>query len=139
MELWEAALEYLGVPFGHRGRSRNRLDCVGLVILAARDAGLENIRDLRIYGREPVGAILRSGLIDHLGTPKPDKVLAPNDIVLMRLHRGSEPSHVGIIAPHRFGLGLIHAHSAAKKVVFHRIDEVWTNRISEVFAWRGKL
>lgn len=35
------ARKYLGVPWRHQGRSRGGLDCVGLVVLAARDCGLD--------------------------------------------------------------------------------------------------
>jgi hypothetical protein len=38
--LLAAARSYLGTPWHHMGRNRQRLDCVGLLLCAARDAGL---------------------------------------------------------------------------------------------------
>jgi hypothetical protein len=40
-QLIAAARSYVGTPWRHMGRSRQRLDCVGLLIVAFRDAGLE--------------------------------------------------------------------------------------------------
>ena len=39
--LWEAARSYLGVPWQDGGRTRAGLDCLGLVLLASRDVGIE--------------------------------------------------------------------------------------------------
>lgn len=43
------------------------------------------------------------------------------------------PNHVGIIGEHRGGLTLIHAHAPDKQVVEMRLDDVWRNRIVEVY------
>jgi hypothetical protein len=40
-DLLAAARAYLGTPWHHMGRNRRRLDCVGLLLCAARDAGLD--------------------------------------------------------------------------------------------------
>lgn len=48
----EAARSYVDVPWRHQGRSRTGLDCIGLVIASAKDAGLE-ISDPAPYDREP--------------------------------------------------------------------------------------
>lgn len=136
MEPWQVALEFRGVPFGHRGRTRNRLDCVGLIVLTANATGLE-VRDKRVYGREPWNDGMQAAIRDNLGPPV-DREPKVNDIVLMRLHRGAPPSHVGIIAPHPDGLGIIHAYAAAKEVVYHRLNRVWRSRIVEVYPWPDK-
>jgi len=47
-----AARKYIGVPWVHQGRSKVGLDCVGLVVLAARDCGLD-VPILADYGRFP--------------------------------------------------------------------------------------
>lgn len=48
----EAARKYIGVSWVHQGRSRNGLDCVGLVVLSARACGLD-VPLLANYGRLP--------------------------------------------------------------------------------------
>jgi cell wall-associated NlpC family hydrolase len=43
--------KYVGIPFEHRGRTANGIDCWGLIILAYRDIGI-NILDLENYEYE---------------------------------------------------------------------------------------
>lgn len=48
----EAARKYIGVPWIHQGRSKIGIDCVGLIVLSARDCGLD-VPMLADYGRSP--------------------------------------------------------------------------------------
>lgn len=58
----EAARSYVGVPFKHQGRSRAGLDCVGLIVVAARECGL-NVPMLATYGRTPYYPDLKKELM----------------------------------------------------------------------------
>ena len=117
----EAAMEYLGVPFRHRGRTRNGLDCIGLIILAARAMSVP-VFDQKVYGREPWRDGLRAHLQAHLGDPV-DRPIQVDDVLLMRLRPEQEPSHVAIVAPHPYGLGMVHTYGEIGRVVYHRIDD----------------
>lgn len=98
-----------GAKWGHRGRKPWRVDCVGLLILAARSAGRE-VPDEKIYGREPWEDQLRRCLRERFGDPVSD-AWRPGDVPLIRWRKG-EPSHIGIIGDHPDGgLSLIHAHN----------------------------
>jgi hypothetical protein len=131
----EIALEYLDTPFRHRGRTKNGLDCVGLLVMVAHDLGME-VEDLRVYGREPVDRMLREYLRRNLGDPV-DRPIQPDDVITLSLG-GREESHVAIVAPHPHGLGMIHTYGEVGRVVFHRIDSTRRNQIVEVFQWPAK-
>lgn len=104
----EGARQLKGARWRHRGRKPWAVDCVGLVVLAGKHAGL-NTGDESRYGREPWEDRLRDGLRDRFGGPVTD--WRAGDIALIRWRHG-EPSHLGIIADHpNGGLSLIHAHN----------------------------
>lgn len=105
-----AARGLKGARWRHRGRKAWAVDCIGLVVLSARRAGLP-MDDADGYGREPWEDRLRKECAGRFGAPlKPDKA-APGDVALIRWNRG-EPSHVGIVGDHPDGgLTLIHAHN----------------------------
>jgi cell wall-associated NlpC family hydrolase len=104
-----AARKYKGARWRHRGRRPWALDCVGLLVCAARDAG-GPIDDALDYGREPWDDRLRRELRQRFGAPirTPRQ---PGDVLLIRWAHG-EPSHIAIVGDHPDGgLTLIHAHN----------------------------
>lgn len=140
LEPWELAKLLLGVRFQHMGRSVRGVDCVGVAVLVARAYGLE-VEDNAYYGREPArnnnAFLLEDYLARNLGPPV-DRPYAVNDLVLMKLRPRFDPAHVGIVAPHPYGLGLVHSYGEVGRVVFHRIDQVWADRITGVYEWPAK-
>jgi len=135
MTLSEAALKYVGAPFLHRGRTVRGMDCIGLVLLAATDCGYIP-SGIPTYGREPHKGLLTSGLMERLGTPL-TRELRPNDIVVQRLHEGGEPSHVGIITDHPYGLGMVHCYGDIGRVVHQRLGDNRRRLITEAFWCRN--
>lgn len=129
-----AARAYLGTPFRHRGRRRTGVDCVGLLLLAFRDCGVE-LPDFRLYGREPH----ESGLIAHVTRALGEAVaVAPvrqvqvGDVVVMRF--AVNPHHVALVGDYVFGgPSLIHAYGEAGKVVEHRLSDDQLARVTHVF------
>jgi len=130
------AHKYIGVPFRHRGRTMRGVDCVGLIILAARDCGYDKYQEFA-YGREPRNSILQSVLFKHFGGPV-DRSPQINDVVLLRLRDAGEPSHVGIITHHPNGMGIIHAYGEAGRVVYHLFTEKVAEKIAGVYQWPEK-
>jgi hypothetical protein len=104
-----AARRLKGARWRHRGRKPWAVDCVGLVVLAAKESGL-GIRDTTsLYGREPWDDRLRQELRARFGDPVSET--EAGDITLIRWHHG-EPSHIAIVGDHPDGgLTLIHAHN----------------------------
>jgi cell wall-associated NlpC family hydrolase len=104
-----AARRLIGTRWRHRGRKPWAIDCVGLIVVAARQAGSE-VADETLYGREPWDAQLQAGLRIRFGAPAED-AWRPGDVAVIRWAK-AEPSHVGILADHPGGgLSLIHAHN----------------------------
>jgi cell wall-associated NlpC family hydrolase len=134
---WEIAKRYVGAPFLHMGRTPRGMDCVGLLALVARNMGLDPI-DRPYYGREPArndnAESLRDYLIKNFGEPV-TRPYQPNDVLLMRLRPRFAPSHVAMVAPHRYGLALIHTYGEVGRVVYQRIDEARHHQIAEVYEW----
>lgn len=124
-----AARAYLGVRWHHQGRNRAGIDCIGLVIAVARDLGISTY-DITDYGRIPDGRRLRNEMASQL-VPARAMPPEPGDVLLMRFERN--PIHAGIVTER----GMIHAYANMRRVVEHRIDEVWSRRIVEVFAYKG--
>jgi len=130
------AHKYIGVRFRHRGRTERGLDCVGLVIRCAMDCGYMRYEEFA-YGHEPRDSVLQGVLEEHFGEPV---TRAPriNDVILMRLRRGGEPSHVGIITTHPNGLGIIHTHSILSRVTYQRFTPKIQRVIAGVYQWPEK-
>ena len=125
------AHKYIGTPFLHRGRTTRGMDCVGLVIRAARDCGYEKYKEFA-YGREPRNSVLESVLNEHFGKPV-DGEPKINDVVLMNLN--DNPAHVGIITHHPCGMGIIHAYTEVRRVVYHGLTDKIKSQIVGVYRW----
>lgn len=137
---WQVAMSYVGCPFQHMGRSRKGLDCVGLLVLVARDMGW-TVKDSPHYGREPARNNNSFQLADYLRANLGEPVQRepqPNDVLLLKLRPRFAPAHVAMVAPHRYGIGMIHTYGEIGKVVYHRIDQTRRAQIAGVYAWPAK-
>lgn len=134
-KLVEAARSYKGVKYRHRGRSRNGLDCAGLLVLAYRDCGVET-SDFILYGRTP----FKDGIVNHtiaaLGEPLPMPTqLEDGDVLILRFDR--DPHHMGIVALVMYGdipaFNIIHAEGHTGRVLEQRITPDLMARVTHVF------
>ncbi len=103
MRLDEAARSYIGVPWLHHGRSRHGLDCVGLLVLAARDIGKPG-EDYFGYTRSPEPRDLVRHLLRQVRRV-PRGQLSAGHIVTLRLR---DLPHVGIVGNGIAPFSLIH-------------------------------
>lgn len=125
------ARKWLGTPYQHQGRLRGvAVDCVGLVIGVARGLGLADGWRDQPYRKFPDEAYVRAVLDAHLepsgATP------APGDVALLRWRRTA--NHIAIAGN---ADTIIHAYYLPSKVVEHRIDEDWCERIVALYRFRG--
>lgn len=134
MTLSEAALKYVGVPFRHMGRTTAGVDCAGLILLATKDCGYE-AKDTPTYGPEPRGDIIQRTLVAHdcKLVKRPPQV---NDIVILSFRKNGPAVHLGIIAEHPHGLGLVHTYGHIGRVVYQRLDEKKQQRIEAVLEFQ---
>lgn len=139
MDLVRAARGYLDTPFKHQGRLKGAgVDCVGLVICAARDLGRDLEREMREagftdddfcrYSQDQDLATLRT-MVASIADPDP--VPRIGSILIFKILNARSP-HMGIKTEH----GVIHAFDRVGRVAEHRIDEVW-ERVTDS-AWRLK-
>lgn len=136
-ELHVAARRYVGVPWVHRGRSSERIDCVGLAVVAAQELGWA-VEDLADYPRHTSGNRLQAQIEKNLGAPvcvfPALEDLQPNDVVTLRYGKHGRMRHVGVVGVHpEGGLSLIHADGRIGRVVEQRIDAQSITRFVNVY------
>lgn len=144
IEIVREARKFLGVPFVHQGRSKSGLDCVGLVIVVARNLELCEYTEVA-YNRRPDGRLI-SVLRENLKRVVKGELL-PGQVVAMRLPK--YPCHVGIVTESpgvecldksgRIVMGsqwrVIHALSGNGRVVEHTLDARWQGKIIESYEF----
>jgi len=124
----DACRSLIGVRFGHRGRSAQRLDCGGLIVRAAEIVG-ESVED--VYGYSRTGR--DAELLDVARSQTSQVAWAdrqPGDVVVMWWSkRCKEAQHLGILDRMPDGAdGLIHSFIDARRVVRCHLG-VWESRI----------
>jgi cell wall-associated NlpC family hydrolase len=123
---------FVGVQYAHQGRSRAGLDCVGLLIVVARELGLADIH-YTAYGREPRPVEMIQLLEAHLDR-RHLLDARPGDLLLLDL---PVPCHLGILGRHAGHETLIHAALRYGRVVEHGYDAGWVQKTRRAFAYRG--
>ncbi len=125
----ESAESYVGTRYMHQGRLPGvGLDCAGVVVCAARAAGVE-VMDVSSYSRNPSGMQLIAAVGKHC---KP-VYTEPECGDILAFAWQDEPQHLAVYVG---GGYIVHAHVVARKVVKHVLDKTWTQRI--VGAYRLK-
>lgn len=128
-----AARSLNGAQWRHLGRTDTHVDCIGLLALSFKKAGIP-FDDERLYSREPFGGFLRAGAVKRWGDPVPKSSAKAGDIVLLRWGK-QDPSHTGILADHPDGgLSIIHANQ-----LHGVVEQRWTGMAyaatTDVFRW----
>ncbi|MDR3425299.1 MAG: NlpC/P60 family protein [Alphaproteobacteria bacterium] len=115
-------------PFHHQGRRVGvGLDCIGLVIVALKAAGVP-VRDRSDYGRRPDGKSLIAALQDH-GAVRVDDIQA-GDILLFRYD--GQPQHVALATSDST---MIHSFAPANRVVETSMGDYWHRRLCGVYRF----
>lgn len=136
-ELIEEARDWLGTPWKHQGRLKGvGVDCVGFVVEVARAVGVLEVNEAANYQRRPNGNTLRSEFDRHLARV-PLVALRPGDVVL--LASVDVADHVALVGDHPDGLSLIHAYLPQRRVVEHRLDDQWRERIVSAYRLPERL
>lgn len=109
-----AARGYLRVPFRHFGRNRQGLDCVGLLLLALRDAGIAMDEPPK-YAKGRRGWDIRAWMRDRFAEVPADAAPLAGDVLLFA--DGLYPAHLGACSTLHLRPHVIHAHLRAGMVV----------------------
>lgn len=130
---WATDLMKASVPFVPGGRSRDGLDCWGVVWLAHKEyygnqlySGTEEYEPHDIKNYEKLGSLVNKYLP---GWSKVDKS-QPGDVLLMRL-RG-RPIHVGLIISEGV---MLHIEHGIELCVEKYGNTVWKNRIVGIYRF----
>ncbi len=122
-----AARACLGTPFHHQGRAAGiGLDCIGLIVVALRAAGME-VRDRADYGPRPDGQSLIAALDAHGAVPAGE--IRAGDVLVFRYD--NQPQHVALATGEE---SMIHSFAPARSVVETAIGPYWRRRM--VGIWR---
>lgn len=132
------ARQLIGVRFVHQGRSVEGLDCLGLLLVAATNAGISlngmtpDALDVPHYGMRPDVQLLKHKLDTYLIPIDRDAVRA-GDVVLLKVD--GSPQHLALLTdyPMQGELGMIHAYAPARAVVEHRYDRYWCTLTYRVY------
>jgi cell wall-associated NlpC family hydrolase len=129
-----AARGWLDVPWRHLGRTRAGVDCIGLVILAAAEAGMQ-IADPAPYARQPQETALLRGVLAHgarVAVPQPGDVLVFRMGAVFGGHVGIATSH------HTYGVpAVLHAFATHRKVVEQPMNADLTRALLAVVRVTG--
>lgn len=132
MNAVEAAMECIGTPFAHQGRSVGHgIDCVGLLVHVFQRLGVDYF-DEKGYPRSPFDGKLRRTLIAQPSLFKVSRHdMQAGDVICMKVSKA--PQHIAIYA----GNGeIIHASSEFGGTFRHALDAIGKSKITDVFRIR---
>lgn len=127
---------YIGTKFHHQGRSPHGMDCIGLVVLPARDLGIE-LADWFRYSRYPQ----RDVMLERLSLCM-DQVHCKNiplgAIIFFYLQKpkAEEPILCHLAIKDEDDL-ILHTDERVNKVTKMRMDNGWRKAIDSVWQIRG--
>ena len=138
------ARTWIDTPYHHAGRAKGHgVDCIGLVIGAARELGAAVPFDTTAYGRGDNLPLMQRGLLQFCDCLQPGELsaqkaggppLRPGDILIFR--GGSILHHVAIYTGPEMG-AMIHVYNTVGKVVEQRLTPEWVRLLHLVFRLRG--
>jgi len=133
-EIVDAARKYADVPWVHQGRNKYGIDCVGLLVLVARDVGLKPL-DVTTYSQFYNSSILIKAFIEN-GCKKITKTTAQSGDI-MAINIGRCPMHVGILSEKRGIKHIIHAFRPSRFVREEEIYPLMWKRFAFGFKFPG--
>lgn len=135
------ARTWLRTPFHHQARLKGKgCDCLGLIIGVVDELQLEDDSGRLLssydeinYSKMPDGARLLAKL-ELLLDEVPKEQAQPGDLGLFVI--SNNPQHLAIFSDYEGTLGMIHCFADARRVVEHRLDEIWKSRLIKVYRWQ---
>lgn len=128
-----AARRWIGVRWQHQGRSRDGIDCAGLVIVVAHELGLTEF-DTTDYARQATDETMLAICREHMAPVARDD-LQPGDVLVLGFENQRHMAIVGDY-PYPGELSIIHAYALAPhRVVETRLDSVWMKRMIGAFRF----
>jgi cell wall-associated NlpC family hydrolase len=130
-EFVEQLRTYVGVPTWHCGRSREGVDCVGLIICAAQDLGVD-IDGFERYTADVNSARLQARMLQHCRRLLLTDELLVGDLLLFNSR--DNPQHVAVLS--ESGRSIIHAWDTVGRVVETELTPAWRRSLHSAYRWR---
>jgi NlpC/P60 family putative phage cell wall peptidase len=135
------ARTWIGTPFHHQARLKGKgCDCLGLIVGVVDELSLKDKHgqplagyDEVTYSKEPDGAYLTeklTALLDEV----PIAEAQAGDLALFKVREN--PQHMAFLTDYENTLGMVHSYAPARRVVEHRLDDDWKQRLVKVFRWQ---
>ncbi len=137
-EILEQARTWIGTPYHHAGRSKGAgVDCIGLVVGAARELGIAVSLDTTAYNRGDNLALMTGGLAHFCDAVPEGDCLSPGDVLIFR--GGRILHHVAIYAGQNTNdqHTMIHVYDAAGFVAEVELTDAWMRLLHAVYRYRG--
>ena len=136
--LVEQTRTWIDTPYHHAGRIKGAgVDCIGLIVGAARELGVEVPFDTTAYGRGDNLALMGRGLSEFcecFDDDVPERLAG--DILIFR--GGSILHHVALYAGPETDT-MIHVYNAAGKVVETPVTEEWLRLLFLVYRLKENV
>lgn len=130
-DFMEAARGWVGTRWVHQGRTKDGIDCAGLLIVAGADVGVV-VPDLQGYRRTPNPEKFVGFLMD---ITDPQTTIEPGYFGIFR--DGNQPCHVGVFGERDGRTTLIHAYVGTGKVIEEPYAHDWPRRLFAIRSIRG--
>ncbi len=135
-EVVEFARSCKDIPYQHQGRSKLGVDCAGILVMLGKWLGeYSESKEARRYSRDPASFSLKKELARMLISIDKENIDC-GDILLLKILR--EPQHVGIVTDYsEQSFGMVHCYQSIGRVVEHRLNRFWLDRIVQVYQIPG--
>ena len=131
--LVSTARSFVGVDYRHRGRTRDGLDCSGLVIATVRESGCTASPPAPTYGLIPEADLLDRMLAEHMVRLNDWREARPGDVITRCFRLGQPAKHCGVVTLNDpDNLRCVHASRTARRVVEGR----WPDPLFNCYAYR---
>jgi cell wall-associated NlpC family hydrolase len=128
-EVVNEARSLLGTPYRHQGRSKTAVDCIGLIVVVARELELFDPNRLipANYSARPKDGLLEKNVAEVCMRVD---VVEPGLIALFRWSPRAPAAHCAILTDD----GMIHSYKTVGCVVEHGYRAKWPTRLHSL--WR---
>lgn len=128
------ARSFKGTPYKHQGRSVNGIDCVGILVLLGNELDVYHESERR-YSRNPKSFGIKQEM-EKILVKIDKKDIKYGDILLFRMI--TDPQHVGVVTEYsEQSFGIVHCYQSVGKVVEHRLNDKWIDRIVQAYKVSG--
>lgn len=133
-QLIDESRKLIGTPWKHTGRTTRGVDCVGMVLLAAKNAGVDlaqyGVRDQAVYGRGAQPLLLEKveQYCKRIAEP------VPGCLLFFRFYNDRHPKHFGIYTERDT---MIHADTKRGLVVEHGHRAHWKSQTHSCWLLPG--